>query len=197
MRWDRLFDDLESQLEQELDAERSDLIAEEERLRLGRLALRDRLTEMVRADAGAELDLLLRDGTRVVLAVGSTGRDWIAGELRDDTRVRASCILPLAAVGAVVPRGDQLAVSLGAPPLGDPQPSLSARLGLGYVLRELSRRRSPVDLVTGWGRMHGTIDRVGRDHLDLAEHDPGAHRRLGAVRRTLLLPFGELLLVRF
>ncbi len=43
MRWDNLFDDLESQLEQELGAEDVDLLAEEERLRLGRLALRDRL----------------------------------------------------------------------------------------------------------------------------------------------------------
>ena len=42
MRWDNLFDDLESQLEQELDAEDIDLLAEEERLRLGRLGLRDR-----------------------------------------------------------------------------------------------------------------------------------------------------------
>ncbi|GAB3397049.1 hypothetical protein GCM10027515_00890 [Schumannella luteola] len=197
MRWDRLFDDLESQLEQELDAEQSDLVAEEERLRLGRLALRDRLTEMIRSEAGAELDLVLRDGSRILLAVGSSGRDWIAGELRGDTRVRAACILPIASIGAVAPRGDQLAVSLGAPPVGDPQPELSARLGLGFVLRELSRRRSPVDLATSWGRVHGTIDRIGRDHLDLAEHEPGAQRRGRAVRRTLLVPFSEILFVRY
>jgi len=46
MRWDSLFDDLESQLEQELGAEEGDLLAEEERLRLGRLTLRDRLVAM-------------------------------------------------------------------------------------------------------------------------------------------------------
>jgi len=47
MRWDNLFDDLESQLELELGAEDLDLVAEEERLRLGRLALRDRLVALV------------------------------------------------------------------------------------------------------------------------------------------------------
>ena len=43
MRWQNLFDDLEGQLESELGAEEVDLLAEEERLRLGRLSLRDRI----------------------------------------------------------------------------------------------------------------------------------------------------------
>lgn len=40
MRWEHLFDDLETQLERELTAEELDLEVEEERLRLGRLSLR-------------------------------------------------------------------------------------------------------------------------------------------------------------
>ena len=47
VRWDNLFDDLEGQLENELNAEDLELRAEEERLRLGRLALRQRLTGVV------------------------------------------------------------------------------------------------------------------------------------------------------
>ena len=43
MRWDNLFDDLEGQLEHELTSEEIDLQAEEERLRLGRMSLRDRI----------------------------------------------------------------------------------------------------------------------------------------------------------
>ena len=43
MRWDLLFDDLESQLDQEQRDEERALAIEEERLRLGRLTLRDRL----------------------------------------------------------------------------------------------------------------------------------------------------------
>ena len=49
MRWDNLFDDLESQLEQGLTAEELDLKAEEERLRLGRLGLRDRIVAILHA----------------------------------------------------------------------------------------------------------------------------------------------------
>src|ERR1019366_4923637 len=49
--WDNLFDDLESQLEQELTAEEVDLQAEEERLRLARLGIRDRLRSLQAAVA--------------------------------------------------------------------------------------------------------------------------------------------------
>ena len=50
MRWDRLFDDIESQLERELSAEELDLAAEEERVRLARLGMRDRLVALRAAD---------------------------------------------------------------------------------------------------------------------------------------------------
>ena len=43
MRWDNLFADLEGQLEHELGAEDLELRVEEERLRLGRLSLRERM----------------------------------------------------------------------------------------------------------------------------------------------------------
>ncbi len=199
MRWDRLFDDLEGQLEQELGADEIDLIAEEERLRLGRLALRDRIAAMARAVDGREqeLDLVLRDGTSQIVAVGSVGRDWVAGRIVGGTRVRASCVIPIPAIAAVSPTAGQLAAGLGADPVGQPGASLQVRLGISFVLRDLCRRRSPVDIGTAWSGMHGTIDRVGRDHLDLAEHDPGVPRRGGAVRRTRLLPFSELVVLRF
>ena len=53
MRWDLLFDDLESQLDQEQRDEERALALEEERLRLARLTLRDRLTALSRADESA------------------------------------------------------------------------------------------------------------------------------------------------
>ena len=43
MRWDRFFDDLEGQLASEWEAERAALDTEAERLRLSRVALRERL----------------------------------------------------------------------------------------------------------------------------------------------------------
>jgi len=198
MRWDNLFDDLESQLEQELGAEEGDLLAEEERLRLGRLTLRDRVIAMTRSDGGPSepLRLTLRDGSAVTVAVGSIGRDWVVGDVIGSRR--GSCVIPLAAFAALLPTPGQLARSVTDLPAVEPAVSRSARLGLAFVLRDLCRRRAAVDLSTASGeRLHGTIDRVGRDHFDLAEHEPGVPRRAAAVDRIRILPFGELLLVRF
>jgi len=198
MRWDDLFDDLESQLEQELGAEEADVGAEEERLRLGRLTVRDRLIAMMRPGDGVseQLRLALRDGAAVTVAVGSIGRDWLAGELIG-TR-RGSCIVPLTAVAGLLPTPEQLTRSLAAEAANEPSVSLSARLGLAFVLRDLCRRRAAVDVSTASGeRLHGTVDRVGRDHLDMAEHEPGEPRRAASVCRIRVLPFSELMLVRF
>jgi hypothetical protein len=198
MRWDNLFDDLESQLEQELGAEEGDLLAEEERLRLGRLTLRDRVIAMTRPGdgAGGPLKVALCDGSVATVAVGSVGRDWIVGELVGARR--GSCVIPMAAVAALLPTPEQQARSVGVEPAAEPTASLSARLGLAFVLRDLCRRRAAVELSTASAdRLHGTIDRVGRDHLDLAEHEAGVPRRAAAVDRIRILPFAELLLVRF
>jgi len=212
MRWDDLFDDLESQLEQELGAEDVDLLAEEERLRLGRLTLRDRLLAMTRptatvvgspvrdgsvgASADDDLRLALRDGQLVSVSVGSIGRDWLVGELRGPRR--GSCLVPLGGIASVLPTPAQLARSLDGDDTSDVPVHLSARLGLSFVLRDLCRRRASLDLSTASGeRMHGTIDRVGRDHLDLAEHEAGVPRRAAAVTRIRMLPLEQLVLVRF
>jgi hypothetical protein len=197
MRWDELFDDLEGQLEQELAAERADVLAEEERLRLGRLSLRDRILAI--AAGGDELVTVLRDGRELRLVVTSSGRDWVAGSITSGGRQRRQCVLPLAAVASVLPRGSQLAESLGAEPESAERErvELSLRLGLAFVLRDLARRRIPVDLALACGGLHGTIDRIGRDHLDLAEHPAGEPRRASAVRQVRLVPFAELLTVRF
>jgi hypothetical protein len=198
MRWDDLFDDLESQLEQELGAEEVDLLAEEERLRLGRLSLRDRLLGMTRVGEGAgdELRLVLRDGTTISVTVGSVGRDWLVGELGGPRR--GSCLVPLAAIASVLPTAEQLSRGVLGDAGSETAVSLSGRLGLSFVLRDLCRRRAALELsTTSEGRLHGTIDRVGRDHVDLAEHEPGVPRRAAAVTRIRMLPVTELMLVRF
>lgn len=200
MRWDELFDDLESQLEQELGAEDTDLLAEEERLRLGRLGLRDRLAAMIRPEAGSAdaLRIVLPDGQPLSVAVGSIGRDWLLGELVGPRR--GSCLIPLAAIAGLLPTDEQLERSIHAvPPSSSDGPvALAARLGLGFVLRDLCRRRAALELTTASGeRLHGTIDRVGRDHLDLAEHEVGSPRRASTVSRIRMLPLEQLVLLRF
>jgi hypothetical protein len=194
MRWDNLFDDLESQLEQELGAEDIDLLAEEERLRLGRLGLRDRLRAM--ATAGEPIRLILREGTRFAIEVGAIGRDWIAGEISGGGHRFASCVIPIAGIAACLPTPAQTAASVGK----DPETgvgSLSGRLGMPFVLRDLCRRRSAVNVRTSCDLLHGTIDRVGRDHFDLAEHEPGDPRRERAVRAIRLVPIDDVVHLRF
>lgn len=199
MRWEHLFDDLESQLEQELGAEQVDLLAEEERLRLGRLGLRDRLRAMLpRVGPSAPLRVELVDGTVRELTIGAIGRDWLAGELTSSPGELGSCVVPLASIAACIPDETQLRASVSAPAGGDAGVGeLAGRLGLPFVLRDLCRRRSAVRITTTSALLHGTIDRVARDHLDLAEHEPGEARRASAIRAQRMVPIAQLVLVRF
>ncbi|MEJ1230330.1 MAG: hypothetical protein WDM88_06445 [Galbitalea sp.] len=203
MRWDNLFDDLESQLEQELTAEEVDLLAEEERLRIARLGIRDRLRALHGASVSAALApgeqralrLLLADGSRVVVAPMTFGRDWLAGELIEESGRRSQCVIPLDAVDGVLLERERVAHSL-EPLAEESSGALSARLGLPFVLRDLCRRRSPVDLRLVSARLHGTIDRVGRDHLDLAVHEPGRPRRDSEISEYRIVRLTQLVLVR-
>jgi hypothetical protein len=211
MRWDNLFDDLESQLEHELGAEDLELRVEEERLRLGRLSLRDRLRAASPADStrSAALRLWLTDGSAVLLRPATFGRDWVSGDLVGDVRGAAEmrgaasrAIVPLDAIASVGLHDAQVADSLlaepgpGAAGSGEAAPRLIDRLGLAFALRDLARRRSAVSVTTCSGMLHGTIDRVARDHLDLALHDPGVPRRPGNVRGVRIVPMAALVMVR-
>lgn len=194
MRWDSLFDDLEGQLAREKSLEDADLAAEEERLRLGRLDLRERLTALHAASAGTtyRVPLTLRDGSRVVLRPSSFGRDWMLAELTE-TATPVSCVVPLGAIAAVSFTPGQVRDSLLAAPPSE-APRIADRLGLSFVLRDLCRRRRYVDVQVCGSSVRGTIDRVGRDYLDVAVHEPP--RRAASVSETRLVSFDSLLMVK-
>ena len=199
MRWDNLFDDLESQLEHELTAEDIDLRAEEERLRLGRMSIRDRLAALHGADSARSdysIRLLLADGLPITVHPVGLGKDWLSADLLDDSSSRRQCIVPLAGVSGVVLRPDQVAASLTVMDGTSGPRELSARLSLAFVLRDLCRRRQALDLELLTGTIHGTIDRVGRDHVDLALHERGAPRRESEVKQHRIVPLAQLRLVR-
>lgn len=198
MRWDNLFDDLEGQLEQELSAEEVDVRAEEERLRLGRLSLRDRIVAVVEdegRDAESSIRIILTNGTPLTVRPQTFGRDWFSAGVLDGSTSKVQVIVPMAAIASVVFTRAQAAASLTATPSELSQTSLPARLTLSFVLRDLCRRRSAVELSTVIGSLHGTIDRVGRDHIDLAVHEAGEARRESAVRESRAIPLAQLLLV--
>lgn len=199
MRWDNLFDDLEGQLAQELSAEDLDLQAEEERLRLGRLTVRDRLVALHEARdgvAGSRIRVILTGGDTITIRPLTIGRDWISADLVGNGMREEQCVLPLTAVAALILSPEQSAVSLAEGESPQAALPLVARISLAFVLRDLCRRRAAVELRTTVGPVHGTIDRVGRDHLDIAVHEPGQQRRAATVTQLRLVPFSDLLLVR-
>lgn len=193
MRWDHLFDDLAGQLEHELTAEEADLQKEEERLRLGRLGVRERVVALKRTRDSRlrELGVVLRNGVRIRLAPMTVGRDWMAGDI--DGRDDAQAVVPFDAIESITLRDDQVAPSLAA---DEPKPDLSSRLGLPFLLRDLCRRRVAVQIDTLSASVTGTIDRVGRDHLDLAEHDLDTPRRREAVTGIRLVRLDQVVVLR-
>ena len=197
MRWDLLFDDLESQLDREQRDEERALAIEDERLRLGRLTLRDRLTAVSRAteDGDAIVRVELHGGVVMALRPLAFGRDWMSAESRAADRRSRQCVVPLAAIAAVLPSRSQLDPSLE--PVPESSARLAERIGLSLVLRDLCRRRAPVRLTTVDGMVHGTLDRVARDHVDLALHEPGSLRREREIQGYRIVPLARVLLIEF
>ncbi len=71
------------------------------------------------------------------------------------------------------------------------------RLGILAVARSWARERDVVRVHrVGAMPLDGTIDAVGADHLELAEHDPGEPRRADAVRRIVTVPMGAIAALR-
>ena len=192
MDWDHLFDDLEGQLASEWEAERIALEAESERLRISKLGLIDRLRSL--ASVTAEVTLTLCDGHRLRGTAHTLGADWIAMSMTTDPRLR---ILPLAAIASIAADHGVVLSSLEA---SAPPSALQERMTLGFVLRDLARRRLPVTLglhaLPDDERLHGTIDRAGVDHLDIALHEAGQPRRSSTVRGFRIVPFSALSWVR-
>jgi hypothetical protein len=96
----------------------------------------------------------------------------------------------------VRPEAISIALSAG---LGPAQPASGLavrRYTFGLALRELARRREPVrlELVDG-NAVAGTIEAVGSDYLELAEHDLGEARREAAVKGRRLAAFRAVALV--
>lgn len=173
MRWDSLFRDFEGQIEHGLESEARAVRCEEERLRVGRLQLRDRLAAWAHGDdtPGVPIEVTVRSGLSLVLWVDAVGRDWLAGHVHDAAQ-RPAVLVPLAAVASVGVPGAGLARTVRA---AEPPQALTRRLALSVALRDLGERRAPVEVQLPTLRLHGLIGHVGADHVDLHEHDAAAH----------------------
>ncbi len=189
MSWEHLFNDLEGQLAAEWEAERAALDAESERLRIAKLALRDRLRTLLPEQG--RLVLELRSGERWDATLRALGADWIAVTSASAPRLS---LVPIDAVAGVAVDHGMLLSSLAD---SSAESGLRERMTFGFLLRDLARRRVPV-LVGGCADTptHGTIDRAGVDHLDLAVHDPGEPRHARTVRAYRMVPFTAICWVR-
>ncbi len=182
MRWRAFFDDLEAQLDAAADAELAGEVAERSRLEAGRVRLADRLA----AATGAAVTVTLPGIGALRGDLLDAGADWL---LLDEGAGREA-LVPLAAVLGITGLGAR-----SAPP--DAESELAKRLDLRWALRGLARGRAGVSVgLRDGGALSGTLDRVGADHCDLAEHPLGEARRATAVRQVRLLPFAALAVVR-
>ena len=182
MRWQALFDDLEAQLAAADAAELQAEVADRTRRESALLRVVDRL------DAAAGQEVAVALGAAGVLRgrLLDSGPDWL---LVEETGAR-EVLVPLAAVLGITGLVAQTGVPGGEGEVG-------RRLDLRWALRGLARSRASVALVVRDGSViSGTLDRVGADHVDLAEHAAGEPRRARAVRQVRLVPLTALTLVR-
>ncbi|MBB4139713.1 hypothetical protein [Microbacterium invictum] len=194
MQWDRFFEDLEDQLDSEWEAERAALDTEAERLRLARLSLRERLVSHLGDRAESVPSIGLVDGTALAGRVTAVGADWLA--LAGATRRGDGAVVPLASIATIgMAQTDLLRSARGD--AAHPRPRLAERMTLGFVLRDLVRKRAQVTVsVAGGLELCGTIDRAGEDHLDLALHEWGTPRRGELVSGYRIVPYAAVLRLR-
>ncbi|MCU1511658.1 MAG: hypothetical protein JWM01_2358 [Arthrobacter sp.] len=183
MRWDALFTDLEAQLAASerlnLDAE----IADRMRADAAGVELADRL----RGSLGLRIGVQVSSGSVFEGTLSHAGSQALV--LHDP---RNEVLIPYAAAVQYV----------GLSRLAVAEPSkVRQRLGLANALRGLARDRTRLSVlaVRGAGTettVHGVIDRVGRDHLDLAVTEYGEDRRHSNVRQIITIPFGALVALK-
>jgi hypothetical protein len=174
----RLFEELEAEFEASLRRE-----AEQEAV----AALRAQAAETLLWEA-----LARRVGIEVVIQTGSRlYRGTLLASYPDFFVIRGS-----SRTQHLVRLGRAVSVSL---PIDQKQlrPLVpTPRYRFVLALRELARRREPVRLELADGNIvDGTIELVGGDHLELAEHDLAEARRSSAITGRRLLAFAAVAVV--
>ncbi|WP_307425609.1 hypothetical protein [Pseudarthrobacter defluvii] len=182
MRWDALFNDMESQFAE-----------------ADRLALDSEINERTRAElVGLPLEHRLRAAVGYRIGVHLLCGESAHGELRHagaDALVldedQHQVLIPYAAAARYV--------GLGRHALPENSP-VRRSIGLAHSLRGLARDRTELSVTLGGGaaavRLSGVIDRVGRDYIDLASVSPGEARRSQSVSQVSAIPFTALAMIR-
>jgi small nuclear ribonucleoprotein (snRNP)-like protein len=182
MRWDELFADLNAQVGARQIAERSAEIEDRTRYEFGQLALVDRL----RSAIGGQVRIRCAGGVTMAGRLVRVQPEWL---LLIEPAGREA-LVAVTAVRSVGGLGPWSAAAGG-------QSAVDARLGLRYALRTVARDRSAVRIHLRDGEaLDGTLDRIGADFAELAEHPPGEFRRRAEVTGFVTVPFSAIVAVR-
>jgi hypothetical protein len=182
MRWQQLFADLSAQFDEEEAAAERGESASRARAEIGALRLADRLGGAL----GQPVVLDCRGAGRVAGVLTDAGLDWL---LLEDDGGREHLVAT-----AVVMSVSGLGRRTASPTEGA---AARVRPDLRRALKGLARDRAVVQLVLDdGGVLTGTVDRVGADYLELAEHPADEPRRVEAVRGVRAVVLTALALVR-
>lgn len=178
MRWEGLFEDLEGQWLAEERRERDAEVADRTRAERARIPLVERYA----ASRGATLTISVCTGDVLAGRLVDLGSDWLL--LHDSAG--HDLLLTSRSIVAVAGLSERS------------EPATTARrFAIGYALRGLSRDRAAVIVAdTSGARVTGTIDGVGRDWCDIAEHPADEPRRPSQVRARRTIPVEALVWVR-
>jgi len=179
--WDGLFADLEAQAESLAVQERAAEIEERTRGELASISLAARLG----AHHGNRIRCAVAGGQSLQGRLLRSGQGWLLLEEGDgrEALIFTAHLLFVSELGREVrPAGVA---------------TVESRLRVNHVLRGLARDRSTVRiLLVDAATLHGTIDRVGEDFLDLALHPAGELRRRDDVRGVSAVPLNAMTAVR-
>jgi hypothetical protein len=182
MRWQQLFADLQAQFDEEEAAAERGEFASRARAEMGAV----RLTERLRGALGVRVALGCGAAGPVAGVLVDVGSDWL---LTEDERGRQD-LVAARAVRTVAGLGRRTATP-------GPDGVVAQRLDLRRALRALARDRSTVQVVLDdGGVLGGTLDRVGADYVELAEHPSDMPRRAEAVQGVRAIVIDAIAVVR-
>ena len=177
MRWDSLFEDLESQLQAQLEAQFRDEVAEN--IRIERAT--ENLAGKLRALTGRTVHLQLAGSVEAVGTVGPMGDDYLCLDAE-----ASSLLIILRAIQRItVPSSSRPALLPG------PEPS---PIKLPALLRGLFRDRSRMRIHDGQGKLlaEGTPAQIGQDFLVIAAHPRDEFPRESSITEHSIVPLAAI-----
>lgn len=181
VRWENLFADLDAQMAEAEAAEMASEVADRTRREVAAFRLSDRL----RPAFGHFVGVSTLGGV-VSGRIRGVGSDWmLVGE-----EYGLESLVPLESITGVTGLG-----ALTSAPGSEGR--VASKLTLGYAFRGIARDRAGVAITfRDTSVVTGTIDRVGADFFEMAEHAAGEARRRSEIRSIRTVPFSGIAYVR-